>query len=116
MTVIVSALLLTEPSLPLRASIALGVMSLIGLSWMGFAVWVLTERILLGRHRIVAGRMAVGFTTVFCIGAFAVGYATASRERGLGRVDGPGHARDCDNDVDSRQASSRTLVATTRRA
>ena len=80
MTVIVSALLLTEPSLPLRASIALGVMSLIGLSWMGFAVWVLTQkRILLGRHRIVAGRMAVGFTTVFCIGAFAVGYATASR-------------------------------------
>jgi hypothetical protein len=80
MTVIVSALLLTEPSLPLRASIALGVMSLIGLSWMGFAVWVLTQkRILLSRHRIVAGRMAVAFTAVFCIGAFAVGYATASR-------------------------------------
>jgi hypothetical protein len=80
MTVIVSALLLTEPSLPLRASIALGVMSLIGLSWMGFAAWVLTQkRILLGRHRIVAGRMAVGFTAVFWIGAFAVRYATGSR-------------------------------------
>ena len=51
-----------------------------GLSWVGFAVWVLThKRILLGRHRVVAGRLAVGFSVVFCIGALAVGYATSSR-------------------------------------
>jgi hypothetical protein len=80
MTVIVTALLITEPSLPLRASIALGVLAVIGLSWVGFAGWVLTrKRILLGRHRVVAGRMAVGFSAVFCIGALAVGYATSSR-------------------------------------
>lgn len=79
MTAIVTALLLTEPSLPFRASIALGVLAVIGASWVGFALWVLTHRrILLGRHRVVAGRMAVGFSAVFCIGALAVGYATSS--------------------------------------
>lgn len=80
MTVIVTALLVTEPSLPLRASIALGVLAVIGLSWVSFAVWVLSNRrILFGRHRVVAGRMAVGFSVVFCVGALAVGYATSSR-------------------------------------
>ena len=80
MTVIVTALLVTEPSLPLRASIALGVLAAIGLSWVSFAVWVLSNRrILFGRHRVVAGRMAVGFSVVFCVGALAVGYATSSR-------------------------------------
>lgn len=80
MTVIVTALLVTEPTLPLRASIALGVLAVIGLSWVSFAVWVLThKRILFGRHRVVAGRLAVGFSLVFCIGALAVGSATSSR-------------------------------------
>ena len=80
MTAIVTALLLTEPSLPPRASIAFGVMAAMGLSWVGFAAWVLTRRrILLGRHRVVAGRMAVAFSGVFCIGALAVGYVTSSR-------------------------------------
>jgi hypothetical protein len=80
MTVVVSALLVTEPALPLRASIALGVLAVIGLSWVSFAVWVLSNRrILFGRHRVVAGRMAVGFSVVFCVGALAVGYATSSR-------------------------------------
>jgi hypothetical protein len=79
MTAIVTALLVTEPSLPMRASIALGVVVVIGMSWMGFALWVLThKRPLLGRHRVAAGRMAVGFSAVFCIGAGAVGYATSS--------------------------------------
>lgn len=80
MTTVVTALLLTEPSLPLRASIALGVLALMGLSWLGFAAWVLTHtRVLLGRHRIVAARLAVTFSAVFCIGALAVGYATSNR-------------------------------------
>ena len=80
MTVIVTALLTTEPSLPLRTSIAFAVLALMGLSWTGFAAWVLTyTRIPLGRQRIVAGRMAVAFSVVFCIGALAVGYATSSR-------------------------------------
>ena len=80
MTVVVTALLITEPSLRLRTSIALGILAVMGLSWVSFAVWVLSQRrILLGRHRVVAGRLAVGFSAVFCIGAVVVGYATSSR-------------------------------------
>ena len=80
MTVIVTALLVTEPSLPLRTSLALGVLAAMGLSWVGFAVWVLSHRrVLLGRHRIVSGRLAVGFSAVFSIGAATVGYARSSR-------------------------------------
>ena len=80
MTAVVTALLLTEPSLPPRTSIALGVMVVIGLSWIGFAGWVLTRRrILLGHHRVVAGRLAVAFSSAFCIGSLAVGYATSNR-------------------------------------
>ena len=80
MTVIVTALLITEPSLPLRTSIALGVLAVIGLSWVAFAAWVLTRRrILLGRDRVVAGRLAVVFSAVFGVGATAVGYVTSSR-------------------------------------
>jgi hypothetical protein len=64
----------------LRTSIALGILAAIGLSWVGFAVWVLSyRRILLGRDRLVAGRMAVGFSIVFCVGALAAGYAMSSR-------------------------------------
>ena len=53
-------------------------MAAIGLSWMGFAVWVLShKRILLGRQRIVASRLAVAFGSVFVVGALLIGYATA---------------------------------------
>jgi hypothetical protein len=53
-------------------------MAAIGLSWMGFAVWVLTHtRILLGKQRIVASRLAVAFSSVFVVGAAVIGYATA---------------------------------------
>jgi len=91
MTAIVSALLLTEPELPLRASIAFAVMAVIGLSWMAFAAWVLMhKRILLGQQRVVAGRMALVFCSVFIVGALLVGYATgnasASSAAGLGLV------------------------------
>jgi hypothetical protein len=80
LSAIVTALLITEPSLPLRASIALAVLAVIGASWIGFAVWVLSHtRVLLGRHRVVAARMAVAFSGVFCLGAVAVGYVTSSR-------------------------------------
>jgi hypothetical protein len=68
---------LTEPSLPARTRIAFAVLILIGIFWFVFAGWVLTHRrILLARHRIVAGRMAVAFTAVFLLGALAVGYTT----------------------------------------
>jgi hypothetical protein len=79
MTAIVIALLVTEPGLPTRTSVALGVMAVMGSSWMTFAAWVLTrKRVLLGSHRIVAGRLAVIFSTVFVLGALSVGLTTSS--------------------------------------
>jgi hypothetical protein len=79
MSAIVIALLVTEPGLPVRTSMALGVMAVIGASWMIFAAWVLTrKRVLLGSHRIVAGRLAVVFSTVFVIGALSVGLTTSN--------------------------------------
>ena len=74
MTTATGSLWLTEAALPARASIALLVLTAIGTSWTGFAIWVLTHRrILFARHSIVAGRMAVTFTSVFIAGALAVG-------------------------------------------
>lgn len=75
MTIIVTSLWLTEPALPARTQVAFGLMTVIGLSWAAFAVWVLTtRRVLLGRDGVVAGRLAVTFTTTFVAGALAVGY------------------------------------------
>jgi hypothetical protein len=77
MTAVVASLWMTEPTLPLRTEIGFGVMAGIGLSWVGFVVWVLTHRRpLLAGHRIVAGRMAVAFTSLFVVGAIAIGMAT----------------------------------------
>jgi hypothetical protein len=77
MTAVIDALWITEPALPGRTQLAFAVMTVIGLSWVGFAVWVLTcRRPLLARHSIVAGRMAVAFTSLFIAGALAVGYTT----------------------------------------
>ena len=82
MTAVVGGLLLTEPSLPPRTSIALAVMVAIGLSWVGFAAWVLTrKRILLGRDRVVASRMALAFNSLFvagCVAAAAITGAAAA--------------------------------------
>jgi membrane associated rhomboid family serine protease len=77
LTAIVIALLIGEPTLPLRTSIALGVLAVVGLSWTIFATWVLTRKhVLLANHRVVAGRLAVLFCLVFVIGALAVGFTT----------------------------------------
>src|SRR3954470_12390869 len=75
MTVGIVSLWATEPALPVRTRLAFGAMTVIGLSWSAFAVHVLTgRRTLYVRHRIMAGRMAVTFTSVFVAGALAVGY------------------------------------------
>ena len=80
MTVVVVSLWLTEPALPLRTRVAFGLMTVIGLSWMVFAGWVLTtRRVLLGRDSVVAGRLAVTFTAVFVAGALLVGYSAGSK-------------------------------------
>lgn len=79
MTSVIGALWITEPALALRVQTAFAVMIAIGVSWVGFSVWVLTHRRpLLARHRIVAGRMAVAFTTLFVAGALAVGHTDGS--------------------------------------
>lgn len=77
MTAITGSLWLTEPRLPLRTRLAFAALTLIGVAWTAFAVWVLTHRrILLANHRIVAGWMAVTFSSLFVAGASAVGYST----------------------------------------
>ena len=91
MTVIVVALLLTEPALPLRTSFAFVGLAAIGGSWTLFAVWVLSRRrILLGWHRVVAGRIAVIASTVFVAGSAMTGamtgWSAAWAAAGLGAV------------------------------
>ena len=77
MTAVVTALWATEPVLPLRVQIGFALIVAIGSSWIVFAIWALTHRrILFARHQIVAGRMAVTFTTVFLLGTLVVGYST----------------------------------------
>jgi hypothetical protein len=73
MTIVVGSLWLTEPALPLRTQIAFAVLTPIGLAWTAYAVWVLTRRrVLFAGHRILAGRMAVTFSTVFVAGALVL--------------------------------------------
>jgi len=68
MTVLVLTLWLTEPGVPARAQVAFGVMSLIGISWIGLSTWALTTtRILAAKDRVIAGWMAVSFTSLFLL-------------------------------------------------
>jgi hypothetical protein len=70
MTVIVVSLWVTEPGLPGRARWAFAALSVIGISWIGLATWALTtHRVLAARDRVIAGWMAVTFTSVFVLGA-----------------------------------------------
>jgi hypothetical protein len=80
MSGVIGSLWLTEPALPPRTQLAFEVMIVIGLWWVAFALWVLTHRrVLLARHRIVAGRMAVTLTALFLVGALAAGYQSGAR-------------------------------------
>ena len=77
MTAVIMSLWLTEPTLPTRTAVAFAVLTLIGLSWIVFSGWVLTRRRpLFGRDGLVAGRMAVTFTSAFVVGTLAVGYSS----------------------------------------
>ena len=70
MTVVIVSLWLTEPSLPSRTVLAFGAMAVIGASWAAFSAWVLSRRRpLFARDRVIAGRMAVVFTSVFVAAA-----------------------------------------------
>lgn len=66
MTVVIASLWITEAGLPPRTQWAFGVMMLIGVCWSALAAWALaSRRPLYARDRVVAGRMAVSFTSVF---------------------------------------------------
>jgi len=70
---VVTSLLMTEPSLPLRTQAAFAVIALGGLAWTGFALWVLTRRrVLLAQHRVTASTLAVTLTAVLLTGAIVL--------------------------------------------
>ncbi len=79
MTVVIASLWITEPSLPLRTHLSFGAMNLIGVSWAALATWALaTRRPLFARDRVIAGGMAVAFTSLFLAGAFAAAIIASS--------------------------------------
>jgi hypothetical protein len=70
MTTVVVSVWLTEPSLPRRTQISFGVLSVIGASWIILSLWALgTRRGLFARDRVIAGGMAVVFTSLFVAGS-----------------------------------------------
>jgi hypothetical protein len=70
---VVTSLLVTEPSLPLRTQAAFAVIALGGLAWTAFAVWVLARRrVLLAKHRVAASTLALILAAIFLAGAIAV--------------------------------------------
>jgi hypothetical protein len=80
MTIVVASLWMTEPALPLRTTVAFAVLTFIGIGWVSFGIWVLRSRhVLLARHRVVAGRLAVCFSGVFVAGCLLLGVASSSR-------------------------------------
>lgn len=85
-TTVIVMLWVTERGLPGRAQWAFAVMSAIGISWIGLATWALTtSRPLAARDRVIAGWMAVAFTSVFLVGMVLV--ALIARDTGgLGAV------------------------------
>jgi hypothetical protein len=69
MSVVIVSLWLTEPVLPSRTQLAFGLMTVIGVSWVALASWALAaRRPLFARDRVIAGRMAVAFTSLFVVG------------------------------------------------
>lgn len=80
MTIVVTSLWLTESALPMRTTLAFAALTSIGLGWVAFSIWVLTSKhVMLARHRIVAGRLAVLFSGVFVAGCVVLGIASAVR-------------------------------------
>ena len=77
MTIVVSALWLTEPALPLRTSVAFAMLTGIGLGWLAFSIWVLrAKRTIPARQRVVAGRLAVAFSGMFAVSCLAFAIVT----------------------------------------
>lgn len=76
MSITVASLWLTEPALPLRTQVAFASLTAIGVGWTAFSLWVLrTRRVMLTRHRQIAGRLAVAFSSVFALGCLVLVFA-----------------------------------------
>lgn len=79
MACLAGSLWATEPALPVRTQVAFALIISIALGWVSFSIWVLRHRrVLYARDRIVAGRMAVTFTSIFVLGTLAAGYQTGN--------------------------------------
>jgi hypothetical protein len=69
----IASLLATEPALPPRTKWAFAVLILIAACWAAFATWVLARRrVLYGRQRVAAARMAFTFTMLALGGSVAL--------------------------------------------
>jgi len=67
------SLLATEPDLPLRTTLALGAIAFGGLCWAGLFGWTIARRkVLLGRHRVIAGLLASVMSALVLAGAVAI--------------------------------------------
>jgi hypothetical protein len=54
-------------------------LTVIGLGWVAYSIWVLSaRRVMLARQRVVAGRLAVGFTGAFAAGCLLLASTTAA--------------------------------------
>ncbi|WP_051330138.1 hypothetical protein [Niveispirillum irakense] len=70
MAATLTALLVTETSLPTRTMAAFATMLVMALCWVAHAGWVLTHRRpLYGRHKLTATRLATGFSALYTLGA-----------------------------------------------
>ena len=79
MAVLVTALLFTEPGLPLRTMLAFGGLLVVAACWIAYSGWVLSRRRpLFQRHRVVAGTMATVFSGAFTLAAVGGGLITGS--------------------------------------
>lgn len=75
---VLALLLLTEPRLPLRTSISIGVLVAIAACWVAFGLRVLSRRRpLLANREVVAARMALLFSALFTVGTMLVGMVNA---------------------------------------
>jgi hypothetical protein len=69
----VASLLLTEPALPPRTQWAFGGIVVCAVVWTAYATWVLMRRrVLFGRQRVMAARMACVFAVLAFGGSLAV--------------------------------------------
>lgn len=71
-------LLLTEPGIPMRTTIAFWVLLAIAAAWVTYGLRVLSARWpLLANREVVAGRMSLLFSAIFTIGTMLIGVANS---------------------------------------